>query len=73
MIVRCDAVLFGRYITEKNVLSSSSEQKRKRSIGKVVVEQSRRIGGWNCGRIDRRYGEGEMLEERTVIGVKFVK
>jgi hypothetical protein len=39
----------------------------------VVVEQSRRSGGWSCGRIDRWYGEREMLEERTIIEVKFAK
>jgi hypothetical protein len=36
------------------------------------MEQSRRIGGWSNGRIDRWYGEGEMLVERTIIEVKFV-
>jgi hypothetical protein len=40
---------------------------------KVVVEQSRRIGGWSFGRMDRWYGEEEMLEVRTIIEVKFVK
>jgi len=40
---------------------------------KVVVEHSRRIGGWSCGRIDRWYWEGEILEERAIIEVKFVK
>jgi len=67
--VRCEAV-FLVVILRSKVLSSSSEQERKRNMEKVVVEQSRRIGGWSCGRMDRWYGEGEMLAERKIIEAK---
>jgi len=73
LIVRCDAVLFGSYITEQRAVLIFRAKKRKQSMEKVVVEHSRRIGGWSCGRIDRWYWEGEILEERAIIEVKFVK
>jgi hypothetical protein len=66
-------VLFGSYITEQRavfIFRAKKKKKRKQSMEKVVVEHSRRIGGWSCGRIDRWYWEGEISEERAIIKVK---